>query len=93
RGRDLDPIERTVVSIDCVAPAGAITRWLTMVQTPLADASPENADVAAIRIQALPIRSVDLKSSQSKKDDDVRARVIFDVVRVHEIAPDDEDEG
>ena len=93
RGRDLGAIEITEVSMDCTAPSEAITRWLTMAETPLADASPENAAIAEIRAQALPIQSVDLKSSQSKKDDDVRARVTFSVVRVHEIEAAEEDEG
>ncbi len=93
RGRGLGAIELTDVTMDCTAPSEAITRWLAMAETPLDDVSPENADMAAIRSQALPIQSVDLKSSQSKKGDDVRARVTFSVVRVHEIEAEEEDEG
>ena len=93
RGRGLGAIELTEVTMDCTAPSEAITRWLAMAETPLDDASPENARMAAIRAQALAIQSVDLKSSQSKKDDDVRARVTFNVVRVHEIEVEEEDEG
>ena len=93
RGRGLSAIEVTDVTVDCTAPSEAITRWLAMAETPLEGASPENAGMAAIRAQALPIQSVDLKSSQSKKDDDVRARVTFSVVRVHEIEAEEEDEG
>lgn len=93
RGRGLGAIELTEVTLDCTAPSEAITRWLAMAETPQENASPENAAMAAIRAQALPIQSVDLKSSQSKKDDDVRARVTFSVVRVHEIEAEEEDEG
>jgi hypothetical protein len=93
RGRDLGAIERTEVTVDCVAPSEAITRWLALCETPMAQESPESSSLAAIRSQALPIRELDLKSSQSKKDDDVRARVTFDVVRIHEIEDADEDEG
>lgn len=92
RGRGLEAIERTEVMIDCVAPSDAITRWITLCETPMDGTSPENSTMAAIRSQPLPIREVDVKSSQSKKDDDVRARVLFDVVRIHEIEDADEDE-
>ncbi|QDV06463.1 hypothetical protein Poly30_19730 [Planctomycetes bacterium Poly30] len=93
RGRGLGAIERTEVTLDCVAPSEAITRWLSLCETPLAAADSESSSLAAIRAQALPVRELDLKSSQSKKDDDVRARVTFDVVRIHEIEEADEDEG
>lgn len=92
RGRGLGAIERTEVSIDCEAPAMAITRWLALAETPLVSESPENASVAAIRAQALPISAIDIKSIQSKKNDNVRARVTFNVVRIHEIESADEDD-
>ncbi len=92
RGRGIGAIERTEVMIDCVAPSAAVTGWLTRAETPLVVESPENPSVAAIRSQALPIQQLELRSSQSKKDDDVRARVTFEVVRIHAIEPVDEDE-
>ena len=91
--RGVNPIEKTVVTVDVIAAPEAVTRWLAMAETPMAEASPEAPGLFAIRAQALPIREVDIRSNKSKKNDDVRARISFDVVRIHEIETDDEDEG
>jgi len=81
--RGLGAIEKTQVTIDTVSTAEAIAVWILMCETPR-PGDPE----ASVRLQALPIQSVDARRAASKSDE-VRTRVTFLVVRVNEIEDPD----
>ncbi len=91
RRRGLGPIERTLVDIEVTAKPEAVTRWIVQAETPAGDdVSQSENEATAVRAQALPVLAFDVLSQKSK-DGEVRAKVTFLVIRIHEIQPDDED--
>jgi len=85
--RGLGAIEKTQVTIDTVSSANAVARWIMMCETPADGGSPNS-----VRLQALPIESVDAQRAASKSDE-VRTRVTFLVIRVNEVEDPDADDA
>lgn len=85
--RGVGAIERTQVTIDALADSESVTRWLAMTQTPV-----DEGGALSVRRAALPIEALEMRRANSKADE-VRTRVTFLVVRVHEILEDDGDDA
>lgn len=91
RRRGMGAIERTTIEVEVSAKPETVTRWLVRCETPIAgDSSMSDAALVALRSQALPILSVDMQSQRSKAGE-LRAKVTFLVVRIHELAAEDQD--
>jgi len=87
--RGLGAVERTTVQIETDSTAEAVTEWLALAETPLAEG--DTGLAASVRLQPLPFRDIEM-SRVSTKENEVRASVTFVVIRVHELNTDDEDE-